>query len=274
LKTRLRDGQRLIRERFLAGNGDAVRLLHERCQLVDEVLCELWSELALPASLALIAVGGYGRGELYPASDVDLLILLPEQADEVLTTRPRTTDLRILGHRAGNRPQRAHHRAVPGGGCRRHHGADGDDRSAPAGGQCQPVQGFIADLGAVWTHCAFFQSKRMEQEDRHQRFSDTPYSLEANCKEGPGGLRDLQLILWIAQAAATASAGKISNEAASSPTRRSSFSLPARPSSAACARTCTCTPDAAKIACSSSTRRPGRTTRASPPAPTFARASN
>jgi hypothetical protein len=41
----------------------------------------------------------------------------------------------------------------------------------------------------------------MEQEDRHQRFSDTPYSLEANCKEGPGGLRDLQLILWIAQAA-------------------------------------------------------------------------
>jgi [protein-PII] uridylyltransferase len=48
---------------------------------------------------------------------------------------------------------------------------------------------------------AFFQTKRVEQEDRHQRFSDTPYSLEANCKDGPGGLRDLQLILWIAQAA-------------------------------------------------------------------------
>jgi len=47
----------------------------------------------------------------------------------------------------------------------------------------------------------FFQSKRIEQEDRHQRFGETPYSLEANCKEGPGGLRDLQLILWITQAA-------------------------------------------------------------------------
>jgi [protein-PII] uridylyltransferase len=86
LKTRLQDGQRAITEQYRAER-DAARLLHQRCRLIDEVLHELWHELAMPASLALIAVGGYGRGELYPASDVDLLILLPEEADSVLTAR-------------------------------------------------------------------------------------------------------------------------------------------------------------------------------------------
>jgi [protein-PII] uridylyltransferase len=85
-KAHLQEGQRAIREHF-AADGDAARLLVERCRLVDQVLCELWRELDLPASLALVAVGGYGRGELYPASDVDLLILLPEQPGSVLTAR-------------------------------------------------------------------------------------------------------------------------------------------------------------------------------------------
>jgi [protein-PII] uridylyltransferase len=74
-----------VRERYLC-EGDAPRLLHERCQLIDGVLCDLWQALELPSSLALVAVGGYGRGELYPASDVDILLLLPNPPDEALTT--------------------------------------------------------------------------------------------------------------------------------------------------------------------------------------------
>ena len=85
-KSQLQDGQKKIREDFLA-DGDAARLLRNRCRLIDEILCALWSELELPASLALIAVGGYGRGELYPSSDVDLLILLPEQPGHALAAQ-------------------------------------------------------------------------------------------------------------------------------------------------------------------------------------------
>ena len=83
-RSRLQSGQATIRQRYLA-DADAPRLLHERCRLVDEVLGELWQALDLPASLALLAVGGYGRGELYPASDVDILFLLPEPPDAALT---------------------------------------------------------------------------------------------------------------------------------------------------------------------------------------------
>jgi len=200
LKARLRDGQRTIRERFLAG-GDAVRLLHERCQLVDEVLCELWSNLAMPASLALIAVGGYGRGELYPASDVDLLILLPEPADDVLTTRIEQLicvfwDVGLeTGHSVRTLEQ-----------CLEEAAGDITVQTAMIEarlliGSSRLFQGLTALIRSSLDAPAFFQSKRIQQEDRHQRFSDTPYSLEANCKEGPGGLRDLHVVLWTARAA-------------------------------------------------------------------------
>ncbi|HCZ17076.1 MAG TPA: [protein-PII] uridylyltransferase [Candidatus Accumulibacter sp.] len=199
-KSRLQEGQRALCQHFLA-DGDDLRLLHARCQLIDDVLCEVWSELGLPASLALLAVGGYGRGELYPASDVDLLILLPGQPGRALTAQleqlvcllwdigletghsVRTID-QCLEQAAGNitvQTSMIEARLLAG--------------SAPLFGR------FSSRIRAGLDAQGFFQTKRIEQEDRHQRFGETPYSLEANCKEGPGGLRDLQLILWITQAA-------------------------------------------------------------------------
>jgi [protein-PII] uridylyltransferase len=274
LKTRLRDGQRLIRERFLAG-GDATRLLHERCQLVDEVLCELWSDLALPASLALIAVGGYGRGELYPASDVDLLILLPEQADDVLTTRIEQLICVFwdVGLETGHSVRTIEQCLEEAAGDITVQTAMIEARLLVGSGSL--FQGLSSLIRGSLDAQAFFQSKRIQQEDRHQRFSDTPYSLEANCKEGPGGLRDLQLILWIAQAAGYGKCWKdleqrgfITDEEGRASQRLRGLSC------ACCARTCTCTPDAEKIACSSSTRRPWPNNSVSPPQPRAAPASN
>ena len=199
-KSRLQEGQGALCQHFLADDDD-LRLLHARCQLIDDVLCEIWGELGLPASLALLAVGGYGRGELYPASDVDLLILLPGQPGRALTAQleqlvcllwdigletghsVRTID-QCLEQAAGNitvQTSMIEARLLAG--------------SAPLFGR------FSSRIRAGLDAQGFFQTKRIEQEDRHQRFGETPYSLEANCKEGPGGLRDLQLILWITQAA-------------------------------------------------------------------------
>ena len=199
-KSRLQEGQGALCQHFLADDDD-LRLLHARCQLIDDVLCEIWGELGLPASLALLAVGGYGRGELYPASDVDLLILLPGQPGRALTAlleqlvcllwdigletghSVRTIE-QCLEQAAGNitvQTSMIEARLLAG--------------SAPLFGR------FSSRIRAGLDAQGFFQTKRIEQEDRHQRFGETPYSLEANCKEGPGGLRDLQLILWITQAA-------------------------------------------------------------------------
>ena len=82
-KSRLQSGQAAIGERYLAG-GDTDLLLGERSALVDDVLRDLWRELQFPDTLTLAAVGGYGRGQLWPASDIDLLLLLPEPPDSAL----------------------------------------------------------------------------------------------------------------------------------------------------------------------------------------------
>ena len=83
-KAQLQSEQAAIRERYFI-DPDPARYLRQRSQLIDEVLCGLWKELRLPDALALIAVGGYGRGEMWPASDVDLLLLLPGKPDKALT---------------------------------------------------------------------------------------------------------------------------------------------------------------------------------------------
>ena len=200
LKSRLHEGQRTICEEFVA-KGDAVHLLQQRCQLIDEVLRQLWSELGLPASLALVAVGGYGRGELYPASDVDLLIVLAEQADSVLTAQLEQLVCLLwdIGLETGHSVRTLEQ-------CLEEAAGDTTVQTSMIearllAGNASLFDGLCSLLKGSLDAQAFFQTKRMEQEDRHKRFNDTPCSLEANCKDGPGGLRDLQIILWIAQAA-------------------------------------------------------------------------
>ncbi|WP_153115574.1 [protein-PII] uridylyltransferase [Rhodocyclus tenuis] len=199
-KARLREGQQIICERFRVDN-DARRLLQRRCRLVDDILRDLWHELELPASLALIAVGGYGRGELYPASDIDLLLLLPETPDADLQAQIERLvgffwDIGLeIGHSVRTLDE-----------CLAEAAADVTVRTALI--EARLLSGDETLFGEFREHFAnaldlpaFFRAKRLEQEERYQRFQETPYSLEPNCKESPGGLRDLQMILWITQAA-------------------------------------------------------------------------
>ncbi|WP_313953970.1 [protein-PII] uridylyltransferase [Accumulibacter sp.] len=199
-RSHLQLGQGEIRARYLAG-GDAPRLLQERCRLIDKVLCDLWRALDLPASLALLAVGGYGRGELYPASDVDLLFLLPAAPDDVLTAQLERAVTLFYDIGLEMAPSV---RTVDE--CS--HAAAGDLTIQTALLEARLLIGsetlfreFSTALEEILDPHAFFEAKRSEQDERHQRYYDTPYSLEPNCKEGPGGLRDLQMILWIASAA-------------------------------------------------------------------------
>jgi [protein-PII] uridylyltransferase len=79
LRQEVRTGLTQLKEQF-ARDGDTLALLCQRSQQVDTVLRKLWASFDFPAGIALAAVGGYGRGKLYPASDIDLLILLPREA--------------------------------------------------------------------------------------------------------------------------------------------------------------------------------------------------
>ncbi|MCP5249796.1 MAG: [protein-PII] uridylyltransferase [Candidatus Accumulibacter sp.] len=199
-RSRLQLGQAAIRDRYLA-NGDAARLLRERSRLIDEVLCDLWQALQLPASLALLAVGGYGRGELYPASDVDLLLLLPEPPGDALTAQlERAVTLCYdIGLEIAPSVRTVEECSDAAAGDLTIQTALLEARLLT--GNDELFQQFSVALEKVLDPHVFFEAKRSEQDERHLRFDDTPYSLEPNCKEGPGGLRDLQTILWIASAA-------------------------------------------------------------------------
>ncbi len=199
-KSRLQSGQAAICQHYLA-DPNPPHLLHARSQLIDGVLCDLWQELGFPDSLALVAVGGYGRGELWPASDVDLLLLLPEAPDAALTELLEQLiglfwDIGLeIGHSVRTLEECIDEAA-------------GDLTVQTALVEARLLTGnkslfskFVSEFRDHLDPQAFFHAKRIEQDERYLRFQESPYSLEPNCKESPGGLRDLQNILWIAQAA-------------------------------------------------------------------------
>ena len=169
-------------------------MLHARCQLIDEVLRELWQEMHLPESLALVAVGGYGRSLLWPYSDVDLLFLLPTQPDQKLTE----TLEQLIGLLWDVGLEIGHSVRTPEE-CLAEAANDQTIETALVearlliGNEALFERLSIAFRQQIDPQ-AFFQAKRMEQAERYLRYQETPYSLEPNCKESPGGLRDLQAI--------------------------------------------------------------------------------
>src|SRR5213594_841100 len=179
---------------------DGTLVLREHRRLVDRVLKEMWRQLRLPAPLALLAVGGYGRGELYPHSDVDVLVLLQDPASAGLATQIE----KLVGRLWDTGLELAHSvRTVAE--CVEEARKDVTVMtSLLEARQLAGNRGLFGRFDRARRECldakVFFKAKRLEQEQRHTKFQDSPYNLEPNLKEAPGGLRDLQVILWISQA--------------------------------------------------------------------------
>ena len=191
-----------IKERFLAGES-VVNLVHLRAAVVDELLVFLWRRHAnyCAGVASLIAVGGYGRGELHPSSDVDIMILLPDDLPE--SVEPELSDfvtaLWDVGLEIG-------HSVRTVGQCFEQ--ASKDLTVATTLIEARLLDGPASLYAAMqevigpdnlWPPSEFFAEKHKEQIARHHRYGDTAYNLEPNVKGSPGGLRDIQMIGWVAK---------------------------------------------------------------------------
>lgn len=197
LKRRITATEESIATRFWQGEPVA-ELVAMRARFIDAFLNELWNqtfEEEIPC--ALIAVGGYGRGELHPKSDIDLLILVRHNRDktEKLEAFVRLLwDLRLdIGHSVRTVSE-----------CRSEASTDVTVFTAISERRLIAGSARLADdldralnRGSIWPIQKFFTAKTSEQNQRHEDYGDVEYGLEPNVKTSPGGLRDIQTISWL-----------------------------------------------------------------------------
>ncbi len=191
-----------LKARFVA-NEPVEDLVRARARLIDLVLTRAWS-LHLTGhthGLALLAVGGYGRGELHPCSDIDVMALLPKSEDTHWESALERflTFLWDIGLEVGHSTRTIDE-------CQSESLADISVATTLL--EARLLEGpeplFAAMKRAlapdrVWSAAQFYEAKVREQNQRHQRFHDTAYNLEPNVKASPGGLRDIQTIAWVAK---------------------------------------------------------------------------
>ncbi len=200
-RRRISSSDSLLAQRFWAGE-DIETIVRSRAAFFDELIKDLWSRIKWPEGtgqhLALFAVGGYGRGELHPHSDIDLLILVDgdpaEYRDGIETFVQNLWDLKLnIGHSVRTIDQ-----------C--HQEAKEDIATATSILERRLLAGTLAldrQVGRlfatdeIWPSARFFSAKVDEQRKRHDRYQDVDYNLEPNIKVAPGGLRDIQTVGWI-----------------------------------------------------------------------------
>ena len=202
----LLQGRQLLHQRYRE-NKNGTALLRNHCRLVDSLLRQVWRETELPAAIALLAVGGYGRGQLFPGSDIDLLVLLPTKGNDAdvvdATIKSRLEQWVSLLWDMG---LEAAHSVRTLTECTEQASKDITVQTSllearRLAGSHQLFSEFMHTMQAELNSRAFFSAKQFEQQQRHRRYHDTAYNLEPNLKESPGGLRDLQNILWVSRAA-------------------------------------------------------------------------
>ena len=193
----------------IAGSGASTRgvrtALNRLSALADATLRVLWHQAGLAGPFALVAVGGFGRAELFPHSDVDVLVLLPDDRDPEHDRELQTCIEAFIGScwdaglEIGSSVRTLSQCLAE---------SEKDVTVQTSVLESRLVEGdsglfdrFRESLREAMDPKAFFIAKTLEMRQRHNKFEDTPYALEPNCKESPGGLRDLQVILWVAKAA-------------------------------------------------------------------------
>jgi [protein-PII] uridylyltransferase len=192
--------QRERAERDFRAGRDIQQLIAERCRLIDRLVADAWRRcLPADAPASLLATGGYGRGELYPNSDIDLLVLAEPRVQRKL--EPAMARFFALLWDAG---LAAGHAVRSVAQCV--DAARGDIATLTSMLELRTLAGDAAAREALaaalsprhlWPPAAYFEAKREEQRARHARFNDTADNLEPNLKEGPGGLRDLHTVTWM-----------------------------------------------------------------------------
>ena len=197
----LAQGQERLNQAFEVTN--ITELVQARATMVDQVMIAAWSLFGLAErnDVALVAVGGYGRGELHPCSDVDLLVLLadtPEQAlcDSLERFVAFLWDMGLeIGHAVRTLDEcvelAREDITVATNIMEARTLAGNDILRGQLEGRTGPEH--------MWDSAAFFAAKWEEQTARHKRFNDTEYNLEPDLKNAPGGLRDVQMIAWVAK---------------------------------------------------------------------------
>ncbi len=182
--------------------GENVRkLIHERALMVDCIIHYAWHQFEWEDSISLIAVGGYGRGELHPKSDVDILVLMengtqPQHTENIEKLLTLLWDIGLdIGHSVRTLDECI---SI----------AEQDITVATNIMEARTLQGresilkHLLDATApekMWANDAFFIAKTDEQSARHGKYNHTEYNLEPNIKNAPGGLRDIQTITWVAK---------------------------------------------------------------------------
>ena len=206
----LRDAYRQHKAALLASlqaQGASTRgihvLLRKFSRLADGLLTTLWQRAGLPPGLTLAAVGGFGREQLFPHSDIDVLVLLPTDLPAPDTVREQVEafirSCWDAGLEIGSSVRSVEE-------CLSEAANDVTVQTSLLEarricGDAALFARFEHQFGAQLDPHAFLVAKTLEMRQRHTKHENTPYALEPNCKESPGGLRDLHLILWVARAA-------------------------------------------------------------------------
>src|SRR5690606_22719136 len=202
-KKALQHADAVLKARF-EGQRDIHKLIHDRAWLTDQILSQAWASLDCPldSDIALLAVGGYGRGELHPHSDIDLLILLRdgsagERYHEAISRF--LTLLWDIGLAVG-------HSVRSISECQQEARSDVtvitnlmESRLLVGDSQLRQEMGEALWTDHMLSRADSLRGKHTKQPTRHAKFNDTEYNLEPNVNGAPGGPRDFQTIRWVAR---------------------------------------------------------------------------